>query len=125
MAQKKMVKIDGAKLTALFKRRGITLNSASEEIGLSKHYISNTCAWGKMPLYAAKLIETVFNIPIKDFELKEEEIKKPAEEKPADHVEPELVDIDYDKLYRCIYSAAYHAFCAALNAGKDKTGEKF
>lgn len=93
-----MVMIDGKKLQAELKKRGVSFASASKELGFGVTYLTNSASRGYMRTAAIKALFAEYNINPDAYVLKESE---PAEEKVA--------AVDYNELYKVIYTAVYEA----------------
>lgn len=104
----KTIKIDGEKLKLLLRANGLTQREASERIGNGGSFISSACRYGTMSLKAALAIEAILGIKRSDFEIADPEItEKPEPTENASNLPSD--SIDYDKLYRTIYTAVYNA----------------
>lgn len=93
-------RIDGEKLKKEIKKRGMTANEVSLELGYSDGYISKMVSTGKMHNAAATLLESLFRIPRTAYEFKEEEPRQ---------VKEEAKDGIYAEVYRATYNAVYNA----------------
>lgn len=104
----KTIKIDGQKLKLLIAAKGMNQREASEAIGNGRSFISSACRYGTMSLKAALAIEAILGIKRSDFEIVEPEI---TEEPEPVKIAPILASdgIDFDKLYKTIYTAVYNA----------------
>lgn len=101
--KRRTISIDGAKLTAELKKRGVTKAKASEEIGMSVNYLAACTHSGIISAVGSIALQKVYGIEPEDYALTDE--PEVVEEPPADD----------DKLYRIIYMAVYNAMKQALN----------
>ena len=103
--KRRTINIDGAKLTAELKKRGVTKAKASEEIGMSANYLAACTHKGIMSAVGSIALQKVYGIEPEDYAVEDE--PEVVEEPPA--------EFDEDKLYRVIYTAVYNAMKIALN----------
>ena len=110
------MRIDGEALRAEIKKRGLKLEQLSVELGYSKSYLNNCILREQMPVAASKYLEMVYEIPANSYK----PVAKRTEENPAGltqaHIEWSIEKalqthkpIDYERLYKVIYSAVYEA----------------
>ena len=91
------------------------MEKLSEEIGFSSNYLSAIISSeGGVPPMVSKYIEKIYGIPLDDYKWTSEE-EREAEYK-ADNMElvmsrvlENYEAIDYERLYKVIYSAVYDA----------------
>ena len=102
-------KIDGTKLRTALLKRGVRLVDASEDLGYSKNYLKYLCDVGAVRPSVVQAIEKLYNIKYEEYQ---------AVEKPQEAVAQQ--SIDYNELYKCIYSAVYEAMKKALEGGPDE-----
>lgn len=106
--------IDPDILRAEFQKRGLTLSSASLEMGHCDSYLNAKFNARQMHENDAKLLELIFHIPKSLYEVVEKAVEKTAKE-PVEEVETEEKQaapanaIDYETLYKTIYSAVFAA----------------
>lgn len=105
-----MMPIDGKKLESAFKRRGIPMTQASQEIGFATSYLGNCVALGRIRKAAVHTLKSLYNIEYNDIAPNHEPEEAPKQ--PEKQVGES--GIDYEKMYRMIYCAVYEAFKKAL-----------
>lgn len=90
-------------------KRGMSLKAASLEMGHSDAYLSTKMRSGKVHETDAKILEMMFHIPRSAYEIVEPE---PEKENPVEQEAPTPVvevNIDYEQMYKTIYSAVFAA----------------
>lgn len=110
------INIDGEKLAEILKERGLMATKVSAEIGYHPSAISRCVKAGHMAKNMAKSIELRYGIACDKFVIPEE--KKQPEQASFDLVidEKKTADpIDYEKLWKVIYTATYEAMKKAWN----------
>lgn len=107
MAKRFYTKIDGQKLKAEIKRRGLTEKEISLELGWSQSYITDAIQRGMLRDSAILMLDKLYNIKIDDFvaEIEPEGVTEVSEP----DVDSRSPQIDADKLYDVIYRAVYSA----------------
>lgn len=100
-----MIEIDGEKLRAEIFKRGLTFANASKELGHANTYIGNVIARGLIPSHAAILLKSLYNIDLDSY-------KKPEiyhQESFIEKLQQQEPILDYDRLWKVIYTAVYEA----------------
>lgn len=111
------IKIDGKALAKILKERGLAMIKVSEEVGYHYTNLSKCIRNNQMSKNMARGIELRYGIPLEKFVIPEE---KPEPEQmaidlaPADPGKP-VDPIDYEKLWKVIYTAAYEAMKKVWN----------
>lgn len=115
MSSTKTAAINGERLRAELKKRGVNMVTVSTAIGYEASYISAAIRFNKIAKSAILLLQTMYNINPDIYVVKEE---PKAEDVKAEVVEvvqhSGLTDDDLEKLYKVIYSAVYKATKRAL-----------
>lgn len=112
--EQKSVKIDGEKLYAQFKERGLFPTRVCTAIGVNTGYFSNAKHRGSMATMMTVLLESRYGIPKSTYVIEE---KKEPEKAVAEVVSQEdfFSEENMKKLYKLMYSAMYAAMKQALN----------
>lgn len=117
MSSTKTAAINGERLRAELKKRGVNMMTVSTAIGYEASYISAAIRYNKIAKSAILLLQTMYNINPDIYVVKEEPKAEEVEVK-AEVVEvvqhSGLTDDDLEKLYKVIYSAVYKATKRAL-----------
>lgn len=105
------IKIDGQALAKILKERGLGVTKVSEEVGYHFSNLGRCIKTNQMSRNMAVGIELRYGIPREKFVIPEE---KPEPEQMAIDLVPveqeKPVDpIDYEKLWKVIYTATYEA----------------
>ena len=120
MKNNNMVRIDGEKLRKAIESRGLIMSDASEELGFNRMFISNCRNRGQMSRYAMVALQSRFGIPTEEYMVKDKpEIIKVIAEEPVQQPEVKTEPIDYERLWKVIYTASFEAFKKALEGGKE------
>lgn len=111
-ASENMVKIDGEKLYAQFKERGLTPSKLCVDIGVNGSYFSNAKVRGSLANMMIVLLESRYGIPRDAYVVKE-----PVETAVVEVVQHNdfFSEENMRKLYQIMYSAMYKAVKQALN----------
>ena len=106
MAGTTMFYINPEKLNQEFKKRNLNLTEVAKEIGVTQSAITQALKRKSMAKAWAATIDHCFRIPPEsyDFNNKGGDVKKVELE-----VKRPQTGIDYDKLYKTIYTAAFNA----------------
>lgn len=109
--------IDGQALAKILKDRGIAVTKASEEVGYHFSNLGRCIKTNHMSKNMAYGIELRYGIPREKFVIPEE--KTEPEQMAIDLVpvdkEKPVDPIDYEKLWKVIYTATYEAVKKAWN----------
>lgn len=115
------VKIDGEKLKAAIKAKGLMPSNISREFGFNYNYLSNAAYEGRLKKNVVILLETVHGIKLDEYKYVEPEPAPAPEPKPVPGPEPKPVEekaeekehvtgpIDYTQLYKTVFVAMYRA----------------
>ena len=117
----KTVDIDAAKFDAAVKRAGLSKADMSQEMGYGSSYLSNKLRKGKFSISDTKLIESMYDIKVSEYEAVPAmnsntsggpnppvlDYTKLGEAIAANVPAP--TELDFDALYTCIYSAVCDA----------------
>lgn len=108
-----MVKIDGEKLYAQFKERGLSASKLCTDIGVNSGYFSNAKHRSSMANMMIVLLESRYGIPRNTYV----EEKKEPETTVVEVVSHDdfFSEDNMKKLYQLMYSAMYNAVKQALN----------
>lgn len=110
MSRSKLIKIDAENLKKEFRKRGLSLSEVCRTLGVSPNsYFWHVFNRGSISQSTAVVLETAYNIKLESYAAQDDPDPKEALEKDA---VTEI--IDYSKLYKCIYTATYHAMKKAL-----------
>lgn len=111
------IRIDGKALAEILKERGLQVATVSEEVGYHRSNLGKCIKHNQMSKNMARGIELRYGIPREKFVIPEE---KPEPEQmaidlvPADPGKP-VDPIDYEKLWKVIYTATYEAMKKVWN----------
>ena len=109
-----MIKIDGDKLYAQLKERGLFPSKIAAEVGVNSGYFSNAKYRGSMANMMIVLLESRYGIPRDTYVIKEEvESEQPVVEVISR--EDFFTEENQKTLYKIIYSAVYNAMKLALS----------
>lgn len=112
----KMTMVDRDRLYQQMHKRGVTQKQASIEVGHAENYINSTIhKYGALPDTIIVLMQQLYNINPDDYTVKEEVIEE-KEVVAEEESKSQVMDFNYAKLYKVIYSATLHAFNEALNS---------
>lgn len=106
-----MTKIDGEKLYAQFKERGITPAKLCRDLGLNTGYFSNAKYRGNIANMMIVLLESRYGISRDTYIVKDNEVTV-VEATKSDNF---FTEDNMKKLYQIMYSAMYNAVRQALN----------
>lgn len=109
--------VDVNAVDAELKKRGLERCDASEQMGRTRSYLSKKLSQGTFSPTDEMMFDILFNIKRESYELKDEKAEQVVDAQPAQEVpmvaQPQEItvtlEIDYDKLYKTIYSAVYEA----------------
>lgn len=99
------IEISGERLKTEIYKKNLTLAEAGKQIGVSHGFFNSCIERGTMRQTYALLVENVIGIPVERFQRVEPELPK---------VKSEPATLDYERLYKVIYSATYEAMKKAL-----------
>lgn len=120
MKTNSMVAINGNKLQNAIESRGMTMSYASEQLGYNRMFFTNCKCRGAMNRSAIISLQNRFGIPLDDYKIEEKpEIIKAIEEPVKEVVEQKVEQIDYERLWKVIYTASFEAFKKALEEGRE------
>lgn len=125
MGQKiyKKINVDQTKIKKLLKETGDSTANISVEMGYGKSALSNRIRLGYINVTDAKYLELVYGIKREQYEVPEDVEDDPSDEEKEltakisqSQIEKSIANalgeyqpIDYERLYKVIYSAAYEA----------------
>ena len=95
------IPINGDKLRAEIYKRNYSLSSAGAEIGFSENFFVKNCKLNRLSQSHIIVIEKVLGIPFEAY--------KATPEPELPNVKTVPAPLDYERLYKVIYSAVYEA----------------
>ena len=99
--------INPEKLIEELKKRGLTHNRVSEELGYNRNYITGVLKAGRMGRGARKTLEVLYNIKPEDIAPEKEHAEEPQE--PAEGLQGTFTEEFWGRLYKTMYAAVYEA----------------
>lgn len=103
-----MIEIDGAKLRAEIEKRNLSFTGLSKEIGHSHGYIGTVIARQVISPSTVKLLKTLYNIDLDSYKIQKPE-PIPEQLSFIDELKKSEPLIDYDRLWKVIYTAVFEA----------------
>lgn len=107
--------INADKLRKEIAKRGMTLTAASEEIGRASNFLSHTLSSGLIGKDTIVILDKLYNIPIDAYKAEE---PKTVTAEITTEARQEKTAIDYNELYKVVYSAMYNATKKILSEGQ-------
>lgn len=101
------VSIDGDKLRAELKKRGLNISVLSQQLGYSKSYLNWAIRNNQLSMPAIKILENDYNLHLDAYVVKDKKEEAVIDENTG--------GVNYHTLYRVIYGACYQAMKRALS----------
>ena len=114
MSKSNLLQINGLRLENAILKKGYSLQEASRQLGYSKYFLNNCRSRNTINNSCMVMLNSMFGISFEDIKRDEPEIIKVLEEEPAEAVSEKDV-IDYERLWKVIYTATKKAITEAMN----------
>ncbi len=101
MKVREMIKIDGEKLRKEIQLRGLTITGCAQRIYRAYSTLNNAIVRNAINKDIADALEDLCNVPLSMYKIPDAEEETSNEEKTS--------GLDYDAMYKMIYSAVYEA----------------